>query len=152
MDYSKPHTPDEWVEWYEEKTGDEFTLPDDYDILYHERRGLMAFKLATESEMIVVEYVIGDGRFWYDVAEMIGKRNGFRCLATICTRSVYAYIRFWGYKIIKEWDVEGAKRFLGIDGSGCYGTMTYSGKDERTGKDTYIVIKYLNKGDKPKLE
>ena len=148
----KQGTPEEWGKWYEEKTGDQFTLPEDYTIMYHERRGLMAFKLATESKMLVIEYVIGDGRFWYDVAEMIAMKNGLPYIATICTRSVYAYIRFWKYKILKEWDRDGAKRFLGVAESGHYGTMTYSGKDKRTGSDTYIVIRYMVKGEKPELE
>ena len=145
-------TPEEWIKWYEEKTGDLFTLPEDYSILHHERRGLMAFKLVPESEMLVIEYVIGDGHFWYDVAEMIALQNDLRYIGTICTRNVDAYIRFWKYKVLKEWNRDGAKRFYGVDESGRYGTMTYSGKDKRTGNDTYMVIRYIVKGEKPELD
>lgn len=152
MDYSKPHTLEEWIGWYEQKTGDTFTLPDDYTINYHEKRGLMAIKPVFEKKMLVIEYVIGDGRFWYDVADMLARQNGLRYIATICTRSVYAYIRFWKYKVIKTWEIDGAKRFLGIDDMGYYGTMTYSGKDKKTGNDTYIVIRYVVKGEKPELD
>ena len=145
-------TPQEWVEWYEKKTGDLFTLPDGYTVNYHERRGLMAFKPDIEAAMLIVEYVIGDGRFWHDVAELIAKQNGFRYVATICTRNVYAYIRYWNYKIVKEWDIDGQKRFLTIDPLGRYAVLTYRGEDNRTHKDTYWVVQYLVPGAKPNLE
>ena len=144
-------TPEEWVRWYEEKTGDTFTLPDGYSVNYHLHRGIMVCKPVVEEKMLVIEYVIGDGKFWYDVAEMLALQNGLRYIATICTRDVYAYIRFWGYRILKAWDNDGAKRFLGIDDSGRYGTVTYGGKDQ-AGQDTYIVIRYLVSGEKPDLE
>ena len=145
-------TPEEWVKWYEKKTGDTFTVPDGYTINYHERRGLMTFKPVPENKMLVIGYVIGDGHFWYDVIEMIAKMNGYRYIAAICTRDVMAYIRFWRYKIVKKWDKDGQKRFLGKDRAGRYGTMTYRGKDEKTGVDQYMVIRYMVPGEKPKLE
>ena len=149
----KSGTLDEWIAWYEKKTGDKFTIPKGHEIVYHERRGFATFKPAPESQMLFVLYVIGDGMFWYDLAEMIAHQNGLRYIATICTRNVDAYIRFWGYKVLKEWkNEEGQRRFLGIDSFGRYGTMTYRGKDSLTGKDTYMVIRYLVPGEKPKLE
>ena len=105
-------TPEKWVEWYEKKTGDTFTLPEGYTVNFHERRGMATFKPDLENRMLVVGYVIGDGRFWHDAIEMIAKQNGFRYIATICTRDVKAYIRFWKYKIIKQWDKDGQKRYL----------------------------------------
>ena len=145
-------TPQEWVDWYEKKTGDTFEVPGRYTINYHERRGIMTFIADIEAKMLIVGYVIGDGRFWHDVAEMIAKQNGLRYVATICTRSVEAYIRFWRYKVVKEWDdEEKGKRYLTVDPLGKYATLTYRGKDERTGVDTYWVIEYLVPGEKPKL-
>ena len=145
-------TPEKWVEWYENKTGDTFTLPEGYTVNFHERRGMATFKPDLENRMLVVGYVIGDGRFWHDAIEMIAKQNGFRYIATICTRDVKAYIRFWKYKIIKQWDKDGQKRYLARNRGGCYATLTYRGKDEKTGVDTYMVIQYIVPGEKPKLE
>jgi len=144
-------TPQEWISWYEKKTKDTFTVPDKYMMTYHPQRGIMTFFLDNEAKMIIVGTVVGDGHFWHDVAEIIARANGMRCLATICTRNVEAYIRFWGYKIIKQWDVDGQKRFLGKTPAGYYGTSTYRGKDNKTGVDTYWIIEYLVKGEKPKL-
>jgi len=146
-------TPQEWIDWYEKKTGDTFTVPEGHTINYHERRGIITFKPDLKSGMLIVMYVIGDGKFWHDVAEMIAKQNGFRCVATICTRNVDAYIRFWDYKVVKEWkNKEGQRRFLTIDPFGRYATLTYRGIDERTGKDTYWVIQYLVPGERPNLD
>lgn len=146
-------TPQEWVQWYEEKTGDLFTLPDGYTINYHERRGIMTFKADFETKMLIVLYVIGDGRFWHDVAELIAKMNGLRYVATICTRNIDAYIRFWNYRVVKEWlNEDNQRRFLTIDPFGRFATLTYRGIDARTRKDTYWVIQYLVPGEKPKME
>ncbi len=139
-----------WIEWYEKKTGDKFIVPDGYVINHHERRGIMTLK--SENDMLVVGYVVGDGRFWHDAAEVIAKTNKYRCIATICTRNVEAYIRFWRYKIVKEWNKNGEKRFLCKNRGGCYATLTYRGKDSNTGVDTYYVVQYMAPGDKPKLE
>ena len=149
----KAGTPQEWVQWYEDKTGDLFTLPSGYTVNYHERRGIMTFKADFDTRMLIVLYVIGDGRFWHDVAELVAKQNGLRYVATICTRNVDAYIRFWDYKVVQEWKNEdGQRRFLTIDPFGRYATLTYRGVDERTHKDTYWVIQYLVPGERPKME
>jgi len=145
-------TPQEWIDWYEEKTGDTFEVPYGHTINYHERRGIITFKADFKCGMLIVMYVIGDGKFWHDVAEMIAKQNGFRCVATICTRNVDAYIRFWNYSVVKEWNRDGQRRFLTIDPFGRYATLTYRGDDPKTGKETYWVVQYLTPGDKPKLE
>lgn len=142
----------EWVNWYEKKTGDTFEVPEGYTLNYHERRGIMTFMADLNAKMLVIGIVVGDGRFWHDVAEMIAKMNGLRCVATICTRNVEAYIRFWQYKIVKQWDLEGQKRFLTVDQLGRYATLTYRGKDNKTGVDTYVIIEYLVPGEKPQLE
>ena len=63
-----------------------------------------------------------------------------------------AYIRFWRYRIVKKWEKDGQKRFLGKDCAGRYGIMTYRGRDENTGVDTYFVTRYMVPGEKPKLE
>jgi len=145
-------TPEKWVEWYEKKTGDSFTLPEGYTVNYHPYRGMATFKPDIENKMLVVGYVIGDGRFWHDAIEMIAKQNGFRYIATICTRDVKAYIRFWKYKIVKQWDKDGQKRFLAKNRAGCYAVLTFRGKDAKTDVDTYLVVQYMVPGEKPKLE
>lgn len=145
-------TPEKWVEWYEKKTGDRFTLPEGYTVNYHPYRGMATFKPDIKNKMLVVGYVIGDGRFWHDAIEMIAKQNGFRYIATICTRDVKAYIRFWKYKIVKQWDKDGQKRFLAKNRAGCYAVLTFQGKDAKTDVDTYLVVQYMVPGEKPKLE
>ena len=145
-------TPQEWVNWYKKKTGDTFEVPENHTINYHARRGIMTLYADFKAKMLMIGYVVGDGRYWHDTAEMIAKHNGLRYLATICTRDVEAYIRFWQYKIVKQWDSDGQKRYLTVDPLGHYAVLTYRGKDNRTGVDTYTVIEYLAKGEKPKLE
>lgn len=145
-------TPEEWIKWYENKTGDKFELQEGYVLHCHERRGIMSLKAKPESGMIVVGIVAGDGRFWHDVVEVMARMNGFRCIGTICTRSVEAYIRFWRYKIRKVWDKNGEKRYLVRNRAGCYAVLTYRGKDNKTGVDTYWVTQYMQPGDKPRLE
>ena len=145
-------TPEEYIKWYEKKTGDTFTLPEGYVINYHERRGLMTVKADVKNSMLIVGYTIGDGRFWHDALEVMARMNGLRYIATRCTREVRAYIRFWRYRIVKEWDKDGQKRYLVQDRAGRYATLTYWGKDEKTGADIYGVIQYMVPGEKPTLE
>ena len=145
-------TPEKWVEWYEKKTGDTFTIPEGFVMHYHERRGIMTLKADPKHSMLVVGIVVGDGRFWHDIIEVLARMNGFRYIATVCTRNVEAYIRFWKYKIVKIWEVNGEKRYLVRNRGNCYAVLTYGGKDLKLGIDTYWVTQYNVPGEKPKFE
>ena len=146
-------TKEEWIKWYEEKSGDTFVMKANAALYFQAKRGIMVCRLTGDSQesMLVIDYVIGDGKFWYDFAEIIAAMWNCRCIGTICTRHIEAYIRFWDGKIVKKWLQEGQKRFLAKDRRGRYGTLTYRGKDDNTGKDTYFAILYLTPGDKPNL-
>lgn len=146
-------TKEEWIKWYEEKSGDTFVMKANAALYFQAKRGIMVCRLTGDSQesMLVIDYVIGDGKFWYDFAEIIATMWNCRCIGTICTRHIESYIRFWDGRIVKKWVQEGQKRFLAKDRRGRYGTLTYRGKDDITGKDTYLAILYLNPGDKPNL-
>ena len=94
----------------------------------------------------------GDGRFWRDVNEMLALNNGMTKLMTICIRKIEPYIRFWGWKITKQQEVNGQKRYFCIDNIGRNVLITHRGFNEEASLPTYTVTQYLIKGEGPMLE
>ena len=152
MDYSKPHTLEEWIAFYEEKTQDKFECPAGFNFLWMPYRGFTVFKPDKEMGIFLIYLTCGDGHFWYDVCEMIALQSGYTKLMTICTRKIKPYIRFWHWRIENEQEVNGQKRFFCKDELNRNVLITHRGVDEKSGIATYYVTKYLMQGEGPDLD
>jgi hypothetical protein len=156
---STAKTLQEWIDFYEQKTGDKFSVPKGYGLNYLAERGFALMKLDYERKMVVVYQVCGDGKFWHDYAELYAAGAGLECVATMCTRSIRPYIRAFGWKIAKEYHCINNKsnpgkvesRYLCSDSIGRPIVITLCGYEDN-GNEDYWVTHYLNTREAPILE
>ncbi len=134
----------DWIELYENKTGDRAELPAGYRLFYLAERGFASMKPDFEGKMMIVYQTCGDAKFWRDFAELHSSIAGFECIATICTRHIEPYIRGFGWEVIEKEDVDGKYRYWCQDSIGRLVICTYKNDDEVTGEPNYWVTHYLN--------
>ena len=149
MDYSKPHTLEEWIRFYEEGSKEKFELPQGFMLNWLPMRGFSVMKPDVDGKMLMIFSTCGDAKFWRDVAEMLALNNGLTILATICVRKIEPYIRFWHWKIVKKLEVDGQKRFFCVDNLGRNVVITHKCICEDTQLPCYYVTQYLIKGEGP---
>lgn len=145
MTRSKAKSFDEWVEFYEQKTGDKYKCPNGYRVYYLPDRGFA--QIARSGEMLLIYIVCGDGKFWHDFAEVLATAMGCDALGSICTRAPLPYIRFWGWKVEKTENKDGFFRFWCKDKQGRRVLLSPKHVEEN-GDVTYWVTQYLRKGEK----
>jgi len=133
----------EWVDKYEEKTGEKAILPPGYVLQFLPSRGWSTYKIDTAGSMLVVYQSCGDLKFWRDVAELIASTNKLKCICTSCLLDIEAYIRFFGGKIVEKQEHNGQFRYICKDYLGRKVIATYRGNLEKTGKPCYWVTQYL---------
>jgi len=151
MDYSKPHTLEEWIQFYEDKTKDKFELPQGMRLMWLPHRGFMVVAIDLNIKVLLIYLTCGDGKFWRDVAEMLALNNGLTKLMTICTRKIEPYIRFWRWKITDKQEKDGQIRYFCKDDMDRDVLVTHRGVDEKSGQATYYVTQYLIKGERPEF-
>ena len=149
MDYTRPHTLEEWIKFYEEKYKEKLEVPKGFIFQWLPTRGFSVMKPDKTGEILMIFSTCGDGRFWRDVAEMLALNNGMRCLMTICIRKIEPYIRFWHWKITETQDIDGQKRYFCIDEQGRNVLITRRGFNEEAQIPTYVITQYLIKGEGP---
>ena len=149
MEYRTPHTLEEWIQFYEDKSKEKFEVPQGFIFNWLPTRGFSVMKPDVEGKILMIFSTCGDGSFWRDVAEMLALKSGFRCLMTICIRKIEPYIRFWGWKINKVQEVNGQKRYFCVDDMGRNVLITHRGLNIETGLPTYVVTQYLIQGEGP---
>ena len=142
MTRSKAKTFDEWVEYYEQKTGDKYKCPNGYRVYYLPDRGFA--QIARSGEMLLIYIVCGDGKFWHDFAEALAMAMGCDALGSICTRAPLPYIRFWGWKVEKTENKDGFFRFWCKDKQGRKVLLSPKHVEEN-GDVTYWITQYLKK-------
>jgi len=149
MDYSKPHTLEEWIQFYEEKSKEKLEVPKGFLFQWLPTRGFSVMRPDIEGKILMIFSTCGDGRFWRDVAEMLALNNGMTRLMTVCIRKIEPYIRFWHWKIVEKQEVNGQKRYFCIDDMGRNVLITHRGFIEETQLPTYVITQYLIKGEGP---
>ena len=130
----------EWVELFERKTGDKYCCPDGYHVYYLPDRGYCQFKV--DGNMLLIYGLCGDAKFWRDLAEVFAQDMGLTALGTICTRPPLPYIRFWGWKIVREEENGEFVRYWCKDKEGRRVVLTPKHVEEN-GDVTYWVTQYL---------
>lgn len=150
MPTARPLT--EWVRIYEEKTGDTAALPKGFRLFYLAERGFAMLMADPESRIMFVWQVCGDGKFWRDFAELQCAAADLDYICTICTREILPYIRGFGWKIVRQEERDGKRRFSCRDSVGRKVLITHMClKDD--GRPQYYVTHYLNKlADAPEEE
>ena len=135
----------EWAKLYEDKTGDKAELPAGFKLYFLPERGFAMYKPDETGKIMLIYRVCGDAKFWHDVAEIIAYQLGLKCFATIITRNVKAYIRFWNWTIVEETTIDSQKRFLCHDNQGREVIITHKGI-QKNGEPSYWCTQYLQKG------
>lgn len=136
-------TLEEWIRLYEKTTGDEVDVPKGFVIYYLPERGFALLKADMDGEMVIIYHVCGDAKFWRDMAELLAAANELKYLATICTRNIDAYIRFWHWQVVKEYNQNNHKRYICQDTSGRKVVITHRGFNEKKNRPDYWVTQYL---------
>lgn len=131
---------EEWIQRYEEKTGDEFMLPAGFQLWWLPNRGFAQMRLY--EDLVIVYQLCGDIHFWYDIACLIAMMNGAKAVSTISTVSIRPYLRLLHFKVKQTEEKEGKYRFLCEDMYGRKVVATYRSTDD-TGADTYFVTSYM---------
>lgn len=141
----KAHSLKEWIKIYEEKTGDNFGVPNGYRLFYMAERGFASMKPDLKTRLMVVYQVCGDGKFWRDYAELtFAVPMGLDAVCTICTRPIKPYIRGFGWEILDEQHKNGQYRFLCQDSTGRAVMITHKDVQEN-GLPEYWVTHYCQR-------
>lgn len=88
----------DWINLYEQKTGEKFLPDKKFEMFYLPDKGFCEYGLS--DNMIIIRQLCGDGRYWRNQAEKMARDIGITNLGTWCIRDgIEAYIRLFGYKI-----------------------------------------------------
>ena len=131
-------TYEEWVAFYEKKTGEKFERGGGYATFFFPDRGFCEMKATRD--MIIVNQLVGDGKFWRQVAEVLAKERGYHHLGTwAIRRNILAYIRFWGFYVERIEELpDGKKRYFCKDKEGKKGLVSPAFCYE-SGRQAYFV-------------
>lgn len=135
---------EDWIELYEEKTGDKAAWLDGYRLFYMAERGFATMKPDIEGKLMIVHMTCGDGKFWRDYAEMRGLELGLEAVGTICTRPILPYIRSFGWEILRDEEVDGKHRYWCQDSIGRKVICTYMCEGDEGQPPQYWVVSYFN--------
>ena len=89
-------TKQDWVDYYEKKTGGRFVMAPDEMVLFHPRHGFLTFFLNQEDECIEVHHAVGDGKFWQAQAIRMLHVLGMERVRFFTRRNPEAWIRRYG--------------------------------------------------------
>lgn len=139
----KPKSLKQYAKEYEKTTGDKIVWRPDYTVVYLAERGFITYKPDYEGEMLVVEFTVGDGKFFRHYAEIKAGELGLKYVGTFCNRNIEAYLRNFGCEILDKQEINGQKRYLCQDALGRKVTATFK-CDRRNGLEPeYYVVLYL---------
>ena len=104
---------EDWIAFYEKKTGEKFERQEDWTFFYHPEKGFCQY--GSTKDMVIINQLCGDIHFWKDRAEEIAKAMGINHLGTWYIRkNVRPYARLLGFEIYKEEELpDGLKRYYG---------------------------------------
>ena len=103
----------DWVNKYEDKTGEDFINDEGYNLLYDKDRGFC--EVSRGQDMLIARQMCGDALFWRNTLEDIARNNGLKHIGTYCIRKIKPYIRLFGFKIYKVENTSAGERYFCID-------------------------------------
>ena len=95
-------TKDEWVALYEKKTKSAFKPHPNFKLLFFPERGFCEVTFDPKTQMVMAYQICGDGRFWKRVLDSLAMVAGFKHCGAILIRNVKAYVRLFGFHIVRE--------------------------------------------------
>ena len=103
-------TLEEWIAFYEQKTGVKFKAEPRCRLIWFADRGFAEF--AAANNMIIIHQLCGDAKFWKQVAEVLALEHDLRHLGTWCIREIEPYIKFFNAEIERVEELpDGLKRY-----------------------------------------
>lgn len=114
---------EEWVETYNKKVTGGFKRDIRFALFYLPDKGFC--EITADDNMIIVGQTSGDGHFWRNFAEKLARKMGKKVCGTICARKESrAYIRLFGFKVDKQDEENGLKRYYCTGKNGEWFVMT----------------------------
>jgi hypothetical protein len=133
-------TMEEWIEFYERKTGEKLERQDGWETFYHPDKGFCQYRVT--EDMIIINQLCGDIHFWKDKAETMARDMGISHLGTWYIReNVRAYARLLGFDVYREEELpEGLKRYYGRNKvTGKEGLASPAFKYKESGRQAYFI-------------
>lgn len=108
-------TLEEWITKYNQRSPEVFKPDAKYKLYFHPAKGFCEIGFA--KDMIIINQLCGDGKFWKQSADCIAKKVGLHHGGTWCVRTeIKAYIRLFGYRVVEvEHLSDGTKRYHCLD-------------------------------------
>ena len=130
---------DEWVEKYNKKTPEPFKRDERFLLYFLPDKGFC--EVGQTENMVIINQLCGDARFWKAKISEMARKIGIKKCGTWCIRQqVKAYIRLFGYKIVKTEDTaDGLPRYYCIDKEGKEGLMSPAFRYKSGGEQAYFV-------------
>lgn len=102
----------QWINEYKAKTGEEFYFLPKFTTWYLPDRGFCQWTALDDDKTIVVWNLCHDGRFWRDALECVAMQFGYDRIMTTCILPIKAYIRYWGWEIMQDFEKDGMHRYI----------------------------------------
>lgn len=133
-------TLEDWIKKYNRKTPEPFKRDERFMLYYLPDRGFC--EVGQTDDMVIINQLCGDARYWKDKVSDMARKVGIKKCGTWCIRQqVKAYIRLFGYKILKtENTADGLPRYHCIHKeTGKEGLMSPAFRYKDGGKQAYFV-------------
>lgn len=101
----RPRTKQEWVDWYERKTGGRFVLAPDELVVFHPEHGFLTLFVNPEEQCLECHHIAGDGRFWQKQIIRMLSRTGMTRARFFTRRNPEAWMRKYGGHV-RGWYME----------------------------------------------
>ena len=88
-------TPNEWLNWYQERTGcEDLKLYPDELVIFHPEHGFITYLV--HDDTFDLHHLCGDGKFWQAVIQKIARFENVHKLRAFTRRNPKAWIRKYG--------------------------------------------------------
>ena len=88
-------TPDEWLNWYQERTGcKDLSLHPDELVMFHPEHGFITYLV--HDDKFALHHLCGDGKFWFAVIKKIARLENIHTLRAFTRRNPKAWMRKYG--------------------------------------------------------
>lgn len=125
-------TLEQWIDRYNKKIPEGFKRDKRFALFYLPDKGFA--EIMNTGNMIVVNQLCGEFKFWRKVAERLAQQCGYTHAGTICIRNIEAYIRMAGFVPYDiEYTVQGDRYFCKDKHTG------QKGQASPAGEGTYYI-------------
>ena len=88
-------TPDEWLNWYQERTGcEDLKLHPDEFVMFHPEHGFITYLV--HDDTFDLHHLCGDGKYWAAIIKKIARLENVHKLRAFTRRNPNAWIRKYG--------------------------------------------------------